>query len=78
MIILILLSVIIVLTGINLLVAIFRKSSNISDEIKTMLIRMDGEISKFVPVMRDEFARDREESQRSHRENREEQARSLR
>jgi len=68
----ILLIVIIVFIFINILLTFFKKGKDNSDELKNRLIKIDSDLSKIDPLIRDEFGRNREESQKSFKENREE------
>ncbi|MDR2805145.1 MAG: DNA recombination protein RmuC [Dysgonamonadaceae bacterium] len=64
--------VIILLITVNILLVISKKKEKAPEELKTKLIQMDAGISKIDPLVRDEFGRNREESQKSFKENREE------
>ncbi|MCL1933835.1 MAG: DNA recombination protein RmuC [Candidatus Azobacteroides sp.] len=68
----ILLSIIIFLiVGAIVLILVTRKKDHF-DEWKEKFIQLDAGLSKIDPLIRDEFGRNREESQRSFKENREE------
>ena len=67
----ILLVVIILLVAINIVVSLTKKSKDSSVEIKTQLIKIDSDLSKIDPLIRDEFGRNREENQRASKDNRE-------
>ncbi|MDR0683122.1 MAG: DNA recombination protein RmuC [Dysgonamonadaceae bacterium] len=64
--------VIIFLTIVNIVLIINKKTAKEPEELKTKLIQLDAGISKIDPLVRDEFGRNREESQKSFKENREE------
>jgi DNA recombination protein RmuC len=51
---------------------VVKKPADTSGEFRTKLIQLDSCLSKIDPLIRDEFGRNREESQRSFKENREE------
>ena len=68
----ILLVVVIVLIAINIVVSFTKKSKDSTAEIKTQLIKIDSDLSKIDPLIRDEFGRNREENQRASKDNREE------
>ncbi|KAA6334390.1 hypothetical protein EZS27_017285 [termite gut metagenome] len=48
------------------------KKDDSADELKSTLIKIDSDISKIDPLIRDEFGRSREENQQSFKNNREE------
>ncbi|KAA6343817.1 hypothetical protein EZS27_008519 [termite gut metagenome] len=48
------------------------KKGDSADELKSILIKIDSDISKIDPLIRDEFGRSREENQQSFKNNREE------
>lgn len=66
----ILVIVLIVLVVINILLTITKKNNHKDNDIK--LIKIDSDLGKIDPLMRNEFARSREENQKSLKENREE------
>jgi len=70
--IIILLSIIIFLLIVNIVLTLIKKNQNRFDELKEKIIQSDAALSKIDPLIRDEFGRNREESQRSFKENREE------
>jgi len=72
MILIILLSIIILLIVIHILLTLFKKEPDRFAELKEKIIQSDAALSKIDPLVRDEFGRNREESQRSFKENREE------
>jgi len=53
-------------------VSFTKKSKDSTAEIKTQLIKIDSDLSKIDPLIRDEFGRNREENQRASKDNREE------
>lgn len=71
----VLLVVITVLIVINIWLVLTKKDK--SEELKTNLIKIDSDLSKIDPLFRDEFARSREENQKSFKENREELSNSF-
>jgi DNA recombination protein RmuC len=71
--------VVLVLIGILNFWIVFKKSSNRDFEIyKERFFKLEAEISRIDPLLRNEFARNREENQRSSKVNREEQNLSFR
>ncbi|GHT13480.1 DNA recombination protein RmuC [Bacteroidia bacterium] len=68
----ILLIILIVLIILNIFLTITKKQKDNSEDLKTNFIKLDTGISKVDPLIRDEFGRNREESQKSFKENREE------
>ncbi|MCX7726417.1 MAG: DNA recombination protein RmuC, partial [Chitinispirillaceae bacterium] len=67
-----LLFLIILLITTNIFLTIFKKSAQKSDEFKELLIKIDSEVTKISPLLREEFKSSREESYKAFRENREE------
>ncbi|MDR0865088.1 MAG: DNA recombination protein RmuC [Candidatus Symbiothrix sp.] len=68
----ILLILLIVLIILNIFLTITKKTKDNSEELNTNFIKLDTGLSKIDPLVRDEFGRNREESQKSFKENREE------
>jgi DNA recombination protein RmuC len=68
----ILLIILIVLLILNIFLTITKKPKDNSEDLKTDFIKLDAGLSKVDPLIRDEFGRNREESQKSFKENREE------
>ena len=73
----ILLIVIIVLITINIWLSTTKKTPDYSEDLKNRLIKLDSDLSKIDPLLRDEFGRSREESQKSFKDNREELSNSF-
>ena len=69
-----LLSLLIIIAIINLWVVLTKTTGK---DQNTKLIKIDTDISRIDPLLRDEFGRNREESQKSFRDNREELTNSL-
>lgn len=69
---LILLIAVAVLTVVNLLIILFRKSSGGGDDLSPKLMKIDTDLSRIDPLIREEFMRSRDESRAIFRENREE------
>jgi DNA recombination protein RmuC len=61
-----------VLAAIGVWLGFSGKREDLSDELEGHFIKLDAEISRIDSLMRDEFARGRDENQRSFKENREE------
>ena len=73
----ILIILLIVLALINIFLTL-KKGENIRDEeLEERLIKMDTDLSRMDPLIRDEFSRSREENLRAAKENRAEQRLSL-
>jgi DNA recombination protein RmuC len=72
MIITILLIVVIFLIAINIWITVAKKVQNHSEELCNNLIKIDSSLAKIDPLIRDEFARNRDENQKSFKDNREE------
>jgi len=53
-------------------VSFTQKSKDNTDALKNQLIKIDSDLTKIDPLIRDEFSRNREENQRSSKDNREE------
>ena len=70
--IIILLSIIIFLIVVTIVLILVTRKKDRFDEWKEKFVRLDSGLSKIDPLIRDEFGRNREESQRSFKENREE------
>jgi DNA recombination protein RmuC len=70
--IIILLSIIILLLVVNIVLTLIKRKPEDLNDLKEKFVQMDVTISKVDPLIRDEFGRNREESQRSFKENREE------
>jgi len=64
--------IIIFLLIVNIVLTLIKKNQDRFDELKEKIIQSDTALSKIDPLIRDEFGRNREESQRSFKENREE------
>ena len=62
----------IVLAIINIWLTVTRKVTDNSEEFISKLIKIDSDLSRLDPLIRDEFGRSREESQKSFKDNREE------
>jgi len=73
----ILLIVIIALIAINIWFSATKKTQDNTEDLKTRLIKIDSDLSKIDPLLRDEFGRSREESQKSFKDNREELSNSF-
>ena len=74
---LILLAVLITLTTGCLWVLLTRKTTDHTEEIKTTLVKFDTILSRIDPLVREEFSRNREESQKTLKDNREELSKSI-
>ena len=70
--IIILLSIIILLLTVNIILTLLKRKPEQFNELKEKFVQMDVTLSKIDPLVRDEFGRNREESQRSFKENRDE------
>ena len=70
----ILLSLLIIITIINIWIVLTKTTGK---DQNAKLIKIDSDISRIDPLLRDEFGRNREETQKSFRENREELTNSL-
>ncbi|GHT45334.1 DNA recombination protein RmuC [Bacteroidia bacterium] len=68
----ILLLTLLLLAVVNVILIITKKIKDPSEDLKTKLIQLESGLSKVDPLLRDEFGRNREESQKSFKENREE------
>ena len=68
----ILLFILLFLAIVNILLTIIKKRNDNSKDLNVKLIQLDSSLSRMDPLVRDEFSRNREESQRSFKENREE------
>lgn len=68
----ILLVVVIILISINIWLSATKKVQDNSEELKNKLIKIDSDLTKIDPLIRDEFARNRDENQKSFKGNREE------
>lgn len=68
----ILLAALLVFVIINIWLTATKKTGDSSEELRTKLIKIDSDISRIDPLIRDEFSRSREESQKSFKDNREE------
>ena len=73
----ILLIVIIVLITINIWLSTTKKTPDYSEDLKNRLIKIDSDLSKIDPLLRDEFSRSRDESQKSFKDIREELSNSF-
>ena len=67
-----LLSIIILLLAVNIILTLVKSKPDHFDGFKEKFVQMDVMLSKIDLLIRDEFGRNREESQRSFKENREE------
>jgi len=68
---------IVILLIINIVISIFKKPIVGVDVLKDKLIRLESELNRIDPLMRDEFSRTREENQKQSRDNREELSNSF-
>jgi DNA recombination protein RmuC len=68
----ILLIAVIILIGINIWLTATKKVQDNSEELKNKLLKIDSDLGKIDPLIRDEFARNRDENQKSFKDNREE------
>lgn len=68
----ILLIAVIILIAINIWLTATKKVQDNSEELKSNLLKIDLDLAKIDPLMRDEFARNRDENQKSFKDNREE------
>ncbi|GHT77991.1 DNA recombination protein RmuC [Bacteroidia bacterium] len=62
----------IILVILNIVLLITKKTPNHSDELKPDLIKLDAGLSRVDTLIREEFGRNREENQKSFKDNREE------
>lgn len=62
----------VVLLIVNIWLSATRKKDNVSEELRNRLIKIDSDVSKTDSLIREEFSRNRDESQKSFKENREE------
>jgi DNA recombination protein RmuC len=74
---LILLIALLVLTVVILAVLLTKKPKDNTEEIKTTLVKFDTNLSRIDPLVREEFSRNREESQKTLKDNREELNKSI-
>lgn len=56
----------------NIILIITRKTAGDSEELKNKLLKIDTDIARIDPLIRDEFGRSRDENQKSFKDNREE------
>ena len=75
--IIILLSLLIVIAVINIWLILTRTTAGGGEALKTNLIKLDTDISRIDPLLRDEFGRNRDENSKSFRDNREELTNAL-
>ncbi|MDD3049965.1 MAG: DNA recombination protein RmuC [Candidatus Cloacimonetes bacterium] len=68
----VLIILLIVLVIVNIWLTLKKKVTLNIDEIKEKLIKIDSDLSRIDPLIRDEFGRSRDESQKAFKENREE------
>ena len=68
----ILLAILIVLAIINIVIVLRKKTDSGIDDVKTQLIKINTDLLRIDPLLRDEFARSREENQKASKDNREE------
>ena len=68
----ILIMLLIVLVIINIWITLTKKDSGKNEDLAVKLIKIDTDISRIDPLIRDEFSRSRDESQKAFKENREE------
>lgn len=68
----VLLVILVILVAINIWITVARKISDNNEELKTKLVKLDADLSRIDPLIRDEFSRSRNESQNAFKENREE------
>ncbi len=68
----ILLIALIVLVIINIIINLTKKPADKSEELKAKLIKLDADLSRIDPLIRDESGRSRDESQKAFKDNREE------
>jgi DNA recombination protein RmuC len=68
----ILLIALIALVILNIWITVTRKANNDAEELKAKLIKIDSDLSRMDPLIRDEFSRSREVDQNSFKQNREE------
>ncbi|MBP7460632.1 MAG: DNA recombination protein RmuC [Candidatus Delongbacteria bacterium] len=70
--IILLLIVLIILTFINLVLSWLNKPKNELEDLRPALIKLDSNLARIDPLIREEFTRNREENRNSFKENREE------
>ena len=75
--IIILLSLLIIIAVINIWLILTRTTAGGGEALKANLIKLDTDISRIDPLLRDEFGRNREENSKSFRDNREELTNAL-
>src|SRR3989339_81450 len=68
----ILIIVLIVLVIINIWLTVTKRVTDNSEVLKSKLIKIDSDLSRLDPLIRDEFSRSRDETQKSFKDNREE------
>lgn len=73
----ILLTILIILAIVNIVLTFTKKVTFNNEELKEKLIKIDSDLSRIDPLIREEFGRTREENQKGNKENREELANSL-
>lgn len=73
----IILTLLAILAVINIFLILFQKTGGSNDELKEKLIKIDSELLKVDPLIRDELGRSRGENQKALRENREELSNSF-
>jgi len=67
-----LLIALVILVIINIVIILTKKTADKSEELKAQLIKMDADLSRIDPMIRDEFRSSRDESQKAFKDNREE------
>jgi DNA recombination protein RmuC len=72
----ILLIVLIIIAIVNIFLLLGKKTNN-NEDLVSKLMKLDADISRLDPLLRDEFARNRTETQNALKENREEQSKSF-
>lgn len=68
----ILIIVVLLLLVFNIWLTLKRKSDGAPDELRERLIKIDSDLARIDPLLRDEFGRSREEGQKTSKDNREE------
>ena len=73
----IILLIVLIITIIINIYLTFKKKGNNNEEVLTKLVKMDADIARIDPLIRDEFGRNRNETLSAFRENREELSKSF-
>lgn len=66
----ILLTILIILAIVNIVLTFTKKVTFNNEELKEKLIKIDSDLSRIDPLIREEFGRTREENQKGNKENR--------